>query len=91
MPDAEELRGLLVDAAFHGVHIRQSVMTIRLPPVEAFALGHLASTPAARAVAGLSEEEWTALVREVRMALQPYADGNGLSLPDETIIAIAHT
>ena len=91
VPDAEELRGLLVDAAFHGVHIRQSVMTIRLPPAKAFVLGHLASTPAARAVAALSDEARTALVREVSMALQSYADGNGLSLPDETITAIAHT
>ena len=90
VPDAEELRGLLVDAAFRDVHIRQSVMTIRLPPVEAFVLGHLASTPAASAVAALSEEARTALAREVSMVLQSYADGEGVSVPDETNIAMAH-
>ena len=89
VPDAEELRGLLVDAAFQAVHIHESVMTIRLPPVEAFVLGHLASTPVASAVATLSEEARTALVREVSIALQSYADGDGVSLPDETNIAIA--
>jgi len=47
VPDAEELRGFLVEAGFRGVHIHHSVLTIRLPPVEAFVLGHLASTPVA--------------------------------------------
>jgi hypothetical protein len=91
VPDAEELRGFLVDAGFRGVHIHHSVLTIRLPPVEAFVLGHLASTPVANRVAVLSEEARTALVREVSMALQYYADGDGVSLPDETNIAMAHT
>ncbi len=91
VPNAEELRRLLVEAAFQAVHIQESFMTIRLPPVEAFVLGHLASTPVAGTVAALTEEERTALVREVSMALQSYADGDGVSVPDETNIAIAHT
>ncbi len=91
VPNTEELRRLLVEAAFQAVHIQESFMTIRLPPVEAFVLGHLASTPVAGTVAALSEEARTALVREVSMALQSYADGDGVSLPDETNIAIAHT
>ena len=42
-------------------------------------------------VAVLSEEARAALVREVSMALRPYADGDDVSVPDETNIAIAHT
>lgn len=91
VPDAKELRGLLADAAFQAVHIHESVMTIRLPPVKAFVLGHLASTPVASAVAALSEEARTALVMDVGMALECYANGDGVSLPDEINIAVAHT
>lgn len=91
VPEAEELHRLLVNAGFHAVQIRPSVMTIRLPPVETFVLCHLAATPVAGTVAALSEETRTALVRQVRLTLQPYADGEDMAVPDETNIAIAHT
>lgn len=91
VPDAEELRCLLVEAGFRAVHIRPSVMTIRLPPVEEFVLDHLASNPVAGAVAALSEEFRSDLARQVSLALQSYADGDGVSVPDETNIARAHT
>lgn len=66
-------------------------MTIRLPPVETFVLCHLAATPVAGAVAALSEEGRAALAKQVSLALQSYADGEGVALPDETNIAMAHT
>lgn len=91
VPVAEELHRLLVDAGFHAVQIRSSVMTIRLPPVEAFVLGHLAATPVAGAVAALSEEQRTALARQVRLALHPYADGEGVAVLHDTNIAMAQT
>jgi ubiquinone/menaquinone biosynthesis C-methylase UbiE len=91
VPTAEELHRLLVDAGFQVVEIRPSVMTIRMPPVEAFVLGHLAATPVVGTVAALSEETRTALARQVSLALQPYADGQGVVVPDETNIALAHT
>jgi hypothetical protein len=91
VPVAEELHRLLVDAGFHVVQIRSSVMTIRLPPVEAFVLGHLAATPVAGAVAALSEEQRTALARRVRLALHPYADGEGVAVLHDTNIAMAQT
>jgi len=88
--DAEELRNFLVVAGFVDVHIYPSAMTVRLPPVEAFVLNHLASTPVAGVVAALSEEVRAALAKEVSMVLQSYADGEGVSVPDETNIAMAH-
>lgn len=88
--DAEELRSLLVAAGFVDIHIYPSAMTVRLPPVEAFVLDHLASTPVAGAVAALSEEVRAALAKEVSMVLQSYADSEGVSVPDETSIAMAH-
>jgi len=89
--NAEALRHLLVDAGFHDVHIRPHVMTIRLPPEEEFVLNHLASTPVADAVAALGEETRIALAREVRMALQSYVDGEGVTFPSEAHLATAHT
>jgi ubiquinone/menaquinone biosynthesis C-methylase UbiE len=91
VPDGEELRRLLVEAGFRWVQIRPSAMTVRLPPVETFVLEHLAGMPVAGAIAALSAEGRAALVRQVKMALQSYADGDGIAVPDETNIAMAHT
>lgn len=91
VPSAEELYRLFVDAGFHGVQICPHVMTIRVPAVEAFVLCHLAATPVAGAVAALGDEQRAALAGQVRLALQPYADGEGIAVPDETNIAMAHT
>ena len=91
VPAAEELHRLLVDAEFRAVQIRSSVMAIRLPPVEAFVMGHLAATPVAGAVAALSEAARAALAHQVSLALQPYADGEGVAVPDETPIVMAQT
>jgi hypothetical protein len=63
---------------------------LHLPAIETFVLGHLAGTPVAEAVASLSEEKRAALARQVKIALQPFADGDGVAVPDEVNIAIAH-
>ena len=91
VPEAEALHQLLVDAGFRAVQIRPSVMTSRLPPIEAFVLCHLAATPVAGVVAALSPESRAALARQVGLALQAYADGEGVAVPDETHIAMAQT
>jgi hypothetical protein len=91
VPDTGALRGMLAEARFQDAHVRPSAMTIRLPSIEAFVLSHLSATPVAGAVAALNEERRAALARQVRMALQPYADGDGVAVPDETNIAVAHT
>jgi SAM-dependent methyltransferase len=91
VPDGEELRRLLVEAGFRAVQVRPSAMTIRLPPPEKFVLCHLTAMPVAGAVAALSEEGRAALAGQVKLALQPYADSEGVAVPDETNIALAHT
>jgi ubiquinone/menaquinone biosynthesis C-methylase UbiE len=91
VPEAEALHRLFLEAGFRAVHIRPSVMTIRLPPIETFVLCHLAATPVAGAVAALSEEGRLALARQVRRALQAYTDGEGVAIPNETNIVTAHT
>lgn len=91
VPDGDALYRLLVDAGFRAVEIRPSTMTIRLPSLETFVLGHLSGMPVAGAVAALSEEQRGALARQVKTALQSYADGDGVAVPDEINIATAHT
>ena len=89
VPDAATLYRLLVEAGFGTVEIRPSAMTMRLPSLESLVLGHLSGNPVAGAVAALSEEQRAALARQVETALQPYADGDGVALPDEINITMA--
>lgn len=91
VPNAEELHRLLVDAGFRAVHIRPNAMTIRLPSLESFVLGHLSGGTVAGAVAALSEEQRAALAKQVKIVLLPYADGDGVAVPDEIHIAMART
>jgi hypothetical protein len=91
VPETEELSRLLVEAGFRDVHIRSSRMTQYLPALETLVLCHLAAMPVADAVAALSDETRTALARDVRIALQSYADGDGVAVPNETTLATAHT
>jgi ubiquinone/menaquinone biosynthesis C-methylase UbiE len=90
LPDEDALRRMLTEAGFRDVRIRPSAMVVQLPSIEKFVLGHLSGTPVAGAVAALDDEERAALAGLVKMALQPYANGDGVAVPDEINIAIAH-
>ncbi len=90
LPDDVALRRSFIAAGFHEVQIHPSTMVVHLPAIETFVLRHLAGTPVAEAVASLSEEKRAALARQVKIALQPFADGDGVAVPDEVNIAIAH-
>jgi ubiquinone/menaquinone biosynthesis C-methylase UbiE len=89
VPDGAALRRLLADAGFRSVQVRPSAMTLRLPPLESFVLGHLLGNPVAGAVAAVSEDRRAALVRQIKAALQGYADGDGVAVPDEINLATA--
>ena len=43
------------------------------------------------AVAGMTESQRAALAGQVRAELHPYADGDGVAVPDETNLVIART
>jgi ubiquinone/menaquinone biosynthesis C-methylase UbiE len=90
VPQADALHKLLADAGFRDVLVHASELTTRFPPIEAFVLHHLAALPVAEAVAALSDDKRAALARQVNNALQPFVDGDGAMLPDETHIATAH-
>jgi SAM-dependent methyltransferase len=90
LPDDVALRRLLSEAGFREIQIHPSTMIVQLPTVEKFTLGHLSGTPVAGAVAALGEEKRAALERQVKIALQPYANADGLAIPDEINIAMAN-
>jgi ubiquinone/menaquinone biosynthesis C-methylase UbiE len=90
VPDAEALHRMIVESGFRAVEIRPRAMIVRLPTIEMFVLGHLSSSPVADAVAPMSEERRAEFAGQVKLALQPYADGDGVAIPDEVNIAIAH-
>jgi ubiquinone/menaquinone biosynthesis C-methylase UbiE len=90
VPDAEELRRLIGASGFRAVQVRPRAMTLHLPAVETFVLGHLSSSPVAAALAALSAERRAEFAKQVKLALQPFAEGDGVAVPDEVNIAIAH-
>jgi ubiquinone/menaquinone biosynthesis C-methylase UbiE len=89
--DAETLRALLVQAGFRDVRIHIAILVMRFPSVEAFIPGQFAATPFAGAVAALDAAARTALLEDVRLALRSYTDDEGVAVPNEAHIAMAHT
>ena len=89
VPDANVLRSMMVAAGFRDVEVRPRTMMIHLPAIETFVLGHLAGHPVAGAIAALGGEGRAAFARQVKTALRPYADGDGVAYPDEINIAAA--
>lgn len=88
--EAEELRALLTGAGFRAIHIRIESKLIRYGSLEAFALGYLAASPMARTVAALDEASRTAFLRDLRTALRGYIDDDGLAVPNESHVVVAH-
>jgi hypothetical protein len=91
LTDAGELHRLLVAAGFHEITIHSQTMETRLPFPEEFVLGHLAASPVAGEVAALCDEGRTALVRDVRTALQSYVESDRVAFPSAANLAVAHT
>jgi ubiquinone/menaquinone biosynthesis C-methylase UbiE len=94
--DAEELRMLLSEAGFQRIEITPRSLTIHLPAPERFVqltvLGAATSIPA---VAHLDAAARSTLVEavssETQAVAQRYRDGNTLTFPMSTHIAVAYT
>jgi hypothetical protein len=59
-------------------------MTIHLPRLDRFVVEHLAGTPVAAAIAALDVEQRDRIGGSVMRALQRFADGDGVTYPEET-------
>ena len=88
VPGAGALHGMLVGAGFREVRVLSRALKVRLPSIETFVIGHLSSSPVAGAIAALSEAQRSVFGRQVRKALERYAEGDGVAIPDEVNIAM---
>jgi ubiquinone/menaquinone biosynthesis C-methylase UbiE len=88
--DAEALRKLLTSAHLFDIRIHIVISTIRHPSLSAFIAGQLAATPIAASIAALHANDQRALLDDICVALRPYTDDEGLAVPYEIHVAVAH-
>ncbi len=88
--DAEQLRQIIVAAGFHDVEIRVEPETIRHASLAEYVPGYISATPVVGAVADLDAAVQRKVVADVRDALAAYLVGDGLAVPIEAHLAIAH-
>ena len=89
VPTHEELQGLAKEADFSAVDVRVSRINVRLPRLDKFTLNHLSATPVAAAIATAGPEAREKIGASVMQALQRYADGEGVTYPEETHVLTA--
>lgn len=88
-PGKDEIRRLMIDAGFRDVSIRVSRRDAHLPAPDKFVLCHLASTPVAPVIAEADSETRENIGARVFEQLQSYANGNGVTYPEETHLVTA--
>jgi len=89
-PSAGTLQSMMVEAGFRDVEVRPRELTLHLPSIETFVLGHVSSGPVASVVSAFSDERRAAFAKQVRTALQPYAEGDGVAIQDGVYLAIGY-
>jgi ubiquinone/menaquinone biosynthesis C-methylase UbiE len=89
VPDAATLRDMMHDAGFHAVEVCPRTITIRLPAIETFVLGHLDGHPVASAITTLGEDDRAEFARQVKAGLREYVEGDDVAYPDEANIVTA--
>lgn len=89
VPGRDELQGLATEAGFSDVEVRVSRLDIHLPHLDSFILDHLAGTPVAPFIAAADPEAREQIGASVIKQLQCYADGDGVTYPEETHVLTA--
>lgn len=88
-PAREELEHLATTAGFSDVAVSVSRIDVHLPPLDHFVLGHLAATPLAAVIAAADPATRKQIGASVMKQLQRYADGDGVTYPEETHVLTA--
>lgn len=88
-PAGEEIVRLAAEAGFSEINLRVARLDIRLPPLERFALDHLAATPVASVVADADEQVRENIGASVSTQLNENADACGVTYPEESHILTA--
>jgi ubiquinone/menaquinone biosynthesis C-methylase UbiE len=89
VPSAAELQRLTTDAGFSAVAVRVGRIEIHLPRMDKFALDHLAATPVAAIVAAAAADARQKVGASVAKQLERFADGDGITYPEETHVLTA--
>jgi ubiquinone/menaquinone biosynthesis C-methylase UbiE len=90
-PAREELERLAREAGFSQVAVHLDRMDVHLPSLDQFTLHHLAATPIAPVVAAAAPETRERVGASVMNQLQRYADGDGVTYPEETQVLTGMT
>jgi ubiquinone/menaquinone biosynthesis C-methylase UbiE len=88
-PTGDELQQLVTEAGFSDVEVNVSRINVHLPGIDKFVLDHLAATPVATAVAAADAEARKQVGASVMEQLLSYADGDGITYPEETYVLTA--
>src|SRR6266852_9629005 len=89
VPTEEDLRRLATQAGFADVEVRLHDINIHLPRLDEFTLNHLAGTPVADGLAGATPQAREKLAASVMKQLRRYADGDGVTYPEEARVLTA--
>ena len=89
VPAKNELQCLTQEAGFSDVEVRVHRLDIHLPRPACFVLDHLAGTPVAPFIAAADSEARKQIGASVTKQLQQYADGDGVTYPEETHVLTA--
>jgi ubiquinone/menaquinone biosynthesis C-methylase UbiE len=85
-PPPDELKRLATEAGFSAVGVSINRINVHLPRVDTFVLDHLAATPVAAAIEAADAETRDKIGTSVMERLQGYADGDGITYPEETYV-----
>jgi ubiquinone/menaquinone biosynthesis C-methylase UbiE len=88
-PPKEEMQRLAMEAGFSAVEVGISRINASLPRLDKFTLDHLAATPLAPVIAAADPETRKKIGASVTSQLQRYADGNGVTYPEEAHVLTA--
>jgi ubiquinone/menaquinone biosynthesis C-methylase UbiE len=89
VPTKEDLQRLATQAGFSDVEVRVHTLDIHLPRIDEFTLEHLPGTPVADNLARAAPEAREKIAASVMKQLEPYADGDGVTYPEETHVLTA--
>lgn len=89
--DVAQVRALMAEAPFRDVDIRTCAGEVRFPSTDDFVRHQVAGSPLAGPVSQADDTAHSALMSEVRTALHPYAQRDGLAFPIQAHLVSAHT
>lgn len=90
--EAEAIENLLGDAGYRDVVILPMVKKLRFPSAAAFTMRYISAVgPLSRMVSEADDNARDALLKDMGVALRPYVDADGLSIPTGSHLVTART